>query len=90
MSDNESISGWIVEDLDETLADIVKQEIYKQYGFEVSIRLRWTDVNNVWRYDILLENVSKTQYSFVSEFAYGIVRGIKAYMDYNGDESVAR
>jgi len=81
----EIVSGWLVEGLNKTMADIVKKEVYKQYGLEVSACLRCEDVHTTYIYDILLENVDKKQYTLVCEFAYGIVKGIQAYLDYEGD-----
>lgn len=83
---NEHIEkAWLIENVSKTLADIIKKLVYQQYGLEVSALLRWTDVNNQWVYDILIENVDKKQYTLVSEFAYGIVKGIREYLDYEGE-----
>ena len=80
----EAYSGHLVENVSNTVGDIVKQEVYKQYGLEVSLRLRWINNGATWVYDVLLENVDKKQFTLVSEFAYGIVKGIAAYLDYEG------
>ena len=84
MATEETITGYLVENVSNTVGDIVKQEVYKQYGLEVSLRLRWINDGATWVYDVMIENVDKKQFTLVSEFAYGIVKGIRAYLNYEG------
>lgn len=79
------MSGIVAEDVNNSTAEIIKKLVYKIYGLEVSKRLRWLDNPIRHTYDVILENVPARQYEKVDTFVYGIIAGIREYLDYDGE-----